>query len=110
MKLKDLLTLISNVAKKENLSTPFIVGGIPRDKLANRLNSISDIDFTTGNADVHYLAKEIAFELKELKPNETASVATEAAANAEETAFKLAKPYDEASANGAARSAAAEAC
>jgi tRNA nucleotidyltransferase/poly(A) polymerase len=69
MKLKDLLTLISNVAKKENLSTPFIVGGIPRDKLANRLNSISDIDFTTGNADVHYLAKEIAFELKELKPN-----------------------------------------
>lgn len=59
MKLADLLNLVENIAKKRNLSTPFLVGGVPRDKVLNKLENITDLDITTGNDDVHELAKEL---------------------------------------------------
>jgi tRNA nucleotidyltransferase (CCA-adding enzyme) len=64
MKLKELLMLIESTANKIGSSTPFICGGIPRDKYINRLDRISDIDLTTGDNTIHYLAQEVELKLK----------------------------------------------
>lgn len=63
MKLRELLSLISEIAKQKEVSTPFICGGVPRDKILNRLDHISDIDITTGDQSVHILAKEVSLAL-----------------------------------------------
>ena len=63
MKLKDLLKLITNIAKRRQISTPFICGGTPRDKILGRLNKIEDIDLTTGDESVHMLSKETSVSL-----------------------------------------------
>jgi tRNA nucleotidyltransferase/poly(A) polymerase len=60
MKLSELLQFVSLLAEKRGISKPFIVGGIPRDKLLKKYNDFTDIDITTGDAGVHYLAKELA--------------------------------------------------
>lgn len=64
MRLIELLTLIYSTAKENNLSTPFLCGGIPRDKVINENIKINDIDITTGDQDIHFLAKEVFFKLK----------------------------------------------
>ena len=63
MKLIDLLQLIDDTAKEKGLSTPFVCGGIPRDKVINKIK-FNDIDITTGDQDIHFLAKEVYFKLK----------------------------------------------
>ncbi len=63
MILGDLLSLITTVAKDKGISVPFIVGGTPRDKVMGRLDHISDLDITNGDASIHSLAKEIAIKL-----------------------------------------------
>ena len=60
MPIRETLSLIASVAQRKGLSTPFIVGGVPRDKFMGRLENIEDIDLTTGNNDIHALAKEVA--------------------------------------------------
>lgn len=60
MKLKSLLLTISNVAKKNGISTPFICGGTPRDKLLNRLDKIVDLDITTGDSSIIRLGQELS--------------------------------------------------
>lgn len=64
MKLKQFLTAIDRLADQKGLSRPFIVGGITRDKLSGHLNQINDIDLTTGDTGIHYLAKEIAIKFR----------------------------------------------
>jgi tRNA nucleotidyltransferase/poly(A) polymerase len=59
MKLRDLLGEMSKIAATNKLSTPFIVGGAPRDKFLGKLEEISDIDITTGDASIEYLVKEM---------------------------------------------------
>ncbi len=59
MKLKDLLKLIHTVHKKEGTSVPFICGGTPRDKLLGKLDLIADLDLTTGDSSVNFLAKRL---------------------------------------------------
>jgi len=50
MDIKKLLTTIDDIAKRNNISKPFIVGGVPRDRiLGKRGTSINDIDITTGD-------------------------------------------------------------
>lgn len=64
MKIRDILDLIVLVAKKNGLSEPFIVGGIPRDKLLNRLDKLNDLDVSTGDEGSKFLGKEVSLELK----------------------------------------------
>jgi tRNA nucleotidyltransferase (CCA-adding enzyme) len=64
MELLDLLEFIMVLADKKGMSKPYIVGGVPRDKLLKRFNDLGDIDITTGDSSVHYLAKEAAIILK----------------------------------------------
>lgn len=60
MALIELLSFISKVCKDKGISTPFIVGGVPRDKLLNRLDHIVDIDITTGDNSIHSLGIELS--------------------------------------------------
>lgn len=59
MKIKQLLETISSIAIKNQLSTPYVVGGVPRDKVLHRVNEIADIDITTGDDTVHAFASEL---------------------------------------------------
>lgn len=57
MKLTEILNLLVELSKEHNTSTPYITGGVPRDKLLGRLSDIEDIDITTGDSTVHDLAR-----------------------------------------------------
>lgn len=59
MQIKELLSLIANIAKNEGLSEPFIVGGLPRDKLLNKVGEVKDIDITTGDESIKQLAQAV---------------------------------------------------
>lgn len=63
MEFTTILTTIKEIVQEKGLSEPFIVGGVPRDKVLQRINDFGDIDFTTGDGDIHFLAKEIALRL-----------------------------------------------
>lgn len=64
MKLKDLVNIILNAQKESKSSEAFVCGGLPRDKFLNNIKNIDDIDITTGDATVHYLAENVYRELK----------------------------------------------
>ena len=50
MRLNELLTTLQKLARDNEISTPYIVGGLPRDKLIGvPAKSVSDIDVTTGD-------------------------------------------------------------
>jgi len=49
MKLSELLQTLDKISKDYDISKPYIVGGLPRDKAFNVINSIKDIDITTGD-------------------------------------------------------------
>lgn len=44
----------------KGMSTPFIVGGTPRDKLLNRVDKMVDLDITTGDSSIHIFGRELA--------------------------------------------------
>lgn len=59
MKIDELLSEIKKAAQENNLSEPFIVGGIPRDRVLGQIGTkseIQDLDITTGDKDAHKLA------------------------------------------------------
>jgi tRNA nucleotidyltransferase/poly(A) polymerase len=64
MKLRELLALIEETSIEHKTSRPYICGGAPRDRFMNRLDSLNDIDITTGDATVFKLAKEVFLKLK----------------------------------------------
>ena len=60
MKLRDLLNDISKITTDLKISPAWICGGVVRDKVMGRLDNISDLDITTGDKSVQFLAKEFA--------------------------------------------------
>lgn len=66
MKLIEVLQLIEETAYENKLSRPFICGGLPRDKVINKEIILNDIDITTGDSDIHFLAKEVHLKLKHI--------------------------------------------
>jgi poly(A) polymerase len=60
MKLRQLLDQIEAIQKRLKVSPVKIVGGTPRDKVLNRLAEINDLDLTTGDKSIDYIAKEIS--------------------------------------------------
>ncbi len=60
MTLKELLFLIGEIAKKNGISTPFICGGTPRDKILGRLDQMVDLDITTGDSSIVRLGQEVS--------------------------------------------------
>jgi tRNA nucleotidyltransferase (CCA-adding enzyme) len=55
--IKDVLLEVKRLAKDNGLSEPYIVGGLPRDKILNRINKVEDIDLTAGDESIHKLAE-----------------------------------------------------
>lgn len=66
MKIKKILLILQEIAKRHNISEPFITGGTPRDKLLGKLESIEDLDVTTGDDTIHTLAKEFGRVLESI--------------------------------------------
>jgi tRNA nucleotidyltransferase/poly(A) polymerase len=65
LKLSNILKLIDYIHRKIGCSTPYICGGLPRDKIIKgNLKTVSDIDITTGDDTVKYLADEVYLALK----------------------------------------------
>lgn len=60
MGVKDVLLEVKRLAKDNGLSEPYIVGGLPRDKVLNRVSKIEDIDLTSGDESIHKLAEIVA--------------------------------------------------
>lgn len=60
MRLSKLLGILRSVAKKNGLSKPYIVGGIPRDQAFGVPSEIKDIDITTEKGDSLTLAMATA--------------------------------------------------
>jgi tRNA nucleotidyltransferase/poly(A) polymerase len=56
MHLKELLNSLSRLAKENNVSEPYVVGGLPRDKAFGVPMKIKDVDITTGDAGSFALA------------------------------------------------------
>jgi poly(A) polymerase len=64
MKLRELLSQMQEVQENIGSSEPYICGGTPRDRYLKHLENISDIDITTGDKTVAYLAQEFATALR----------------------------------------------
>ena len=62
--LKEILLHIKRLAKDNGLSEPYIVGGLPRDKLLNRSRKVQDIDITSGDESIYKLAELTANTFK----------------------------------------------
>ncbi len=58
MKLRELLHQLQSTQKSIDSSAAFICGGTPRDRYLKHLENISDLDITTGDKSVQYLANE----------------------------------------------------
>ena len=63
MKLRELLTTIEQVAKRNEISKPLICGGAVREKVMGTLTKLDDIDITNGESSIKNLAKEVELEL-----------------------------------------------
>jgi tRNA nucleotidyltransferase/poly(A) polymerase len=63
MKLRELLQQMKSIQEKIGSSEPYICGGTPRDRYLKHLENISDLDITTGDKTVQYLAQEFGSEL-----------------------------------------------
>lgn len=57
MTIRDTLLTIKTLANENHLSEPFIVGGMPRDKVLNKSEEINDLDLTSGDESIHKLAE-----------------------------------------------------
>lgn len=64
MKLSELLLAIDEIAKSKNLSQPYIVGGLPRDRLHKKIEELNDVDITTGDDNIHYLSRHVGNLIK----------------------------------------------
>lgn len=65
MNLPEILKILSDIAVNMD-SNLFLCGGAPRDKVMNVPGNIEDIDLTSGDDKIHYIAKEASIKLKDL--------------------------------------------
>lgn len=65
MTLADIVITLSDIAQQHHLSKPYVVGGVPRNIILRKFNphmsdDIRDVDITTGDDDIHKLARHFA--------------------------------------------------
>lgn len=66
MKLEEFLLLVKKLAEKYDISEPFLVGGVPRDKVTNNLKNLEDLDITTGDNSIIKLAEILESKTKQV--------------------------------------------
>lgn len=86
MILSEILKIIDVISANIG-ATCRIVGGAPRDKMLNRSDNIEDIDLTTGDDKIHFVAKEASIKLK--SPNMNYKVLDDGHAQITIGGFKL---------------------
>lgn len=86
MNLPEILGILSKIAADMN-SNIFCVGGAPRDKVMQIPSNIEDIDLTSGDDKIHYIAKEASIKLK--SPNMSYKVLDDGHAQITIGSFKL---------------------
>ena len=64
MSIKNVLIELKRLANDNGLSEPYIVGGLPRDKVLGREREIEDVDLTTGDDSIGTLAEVTANKFK----------------------------------------------
>ena len=64
MNLGDILNEINKISQDIGASKVFLFGGTPRDKYMNKVEEVTDIDLTTGDDTIHYIAKEASIKLR----------------------------------------------
>jgi tRNA nucleotidyltransferase/poly(A) polymerase len=67
--LVEIVNILSESAKKIG-TIAYICGGTPRDKVMNRLSNVSDLDITTGDKSIQFLAKEASSKFPGAKFNQ----------------------------------------
>jgi tRNA nucleotidyltransferase/poly(A) polymerase len=60
--LKEILAVLSEAASNAG-TTAYICGGTPRDKVMGNLSNIEDLDITTGDNKIQFIAKEASIKL-----------------------------------------------
>lgn len=60
MNFKELLSKIQDISEQNDISTPYIVGGVPREVTLKHNLEFNDFDITTGNNDIDKLAELFA--------------------------------------------------
>src|ERR1700748_3494180 len=65
MNLPEILKILTDISTDMSVNC-LIVGGTPRDKVMNLPGNIEDIDLTSGDDKIHYIAKEASIKLKDL--------------------------------------------
>lgn len=65
MQIQQLLHTIDSLASANHISTPYLVGGVVRDKIMGKLKDVQDLDITTGDDG----SFKLPYLLKETVPN-----------------------------------------
>ena len=61
MRLSELLSSLDTIAKENKIQTPYIVGGLPRDRILGLApDMVKDIDITTGDSSSSILASLVS--------------------------------------------------
>lgn len=58
MKLKDLLIDMEKVRTKIDVAPAYFTGGVVRDRIMNKIENVSDLDFCNGEQSIGYLSEE----------------------------------------------------
>jgi len=64
MKLRELLDVVSDTAKENKFSTPYIVGGFTRDLILKKIDDVKDIDITCGDESSLLLGQKLVQKLE----------------------------------------------
>ena len=67
--MREVLSVISRLANDKRLPTPYIVGGLPRDKVMGKIENIDDVDITTGSDKSNYLSKLVYYYISKSFPD-----------------------------------------
>ncbi len=86
MILSEIIKIIDDISKNIGTKT-VITGGTPRDKVLNKSSNIEDIDLTTGDDKIHFVAKEASIKLQ--SPNMNYKVLDDGHAQITIGGFKL---------------------
>ncbi len=86
MNLPEILKILSDIAT-DTSSNLYICGGSPREKVMGNQKTIEDIDLTSGDDKIHYIAKEASIKLK--APNMSYKVLDDGHAQITLGSFKL---------------------
>lgn len=68
MNLKELLSTMKSISQDLGIAEPYLVGGIPRDKVIGDIGEIHDLDLTNGDDSINLIVEKILEYLAPYNP------------------------------------------